>query len=159
VDPDYTILAEINETKDPDLWRAQLLEGSNVPARIRAAKHAAKEKTDGNRQLLAQAFAGEKFWGVRVELAGLLGGAGGDVGRDALLEGMADSDARVRRACLDQLYRFKSDAKAVEAVRGVLKTGDRSYAVESAALRVYAQLDQKDTAALVEPWLSRPSHR
>jgi aminopeptidase N len=159
VDPGYTLLGEINETKDADLWRAQLSEGSNVPGRIRAAKHLAKEKTDANRRLLAQAFATEKFWGVRAELAGLMGEAGGDPSRDALLKGMHDPDARVRRACLDQLNRFKNDVKAVEAVRSVLKNGDPSYAVESAALRVYAQQGHKDAIALIQPWLSRPSHR
>jgi aminopeptidase N len=159
VDPDYTLLGEINETKDADAWRAQLLEGSNVPARIRAARHFAKEKTDANRQLLAQAFAGEKFWGVRAELAGQLGEAGGEASRDALIKGMADQDARVRRACLDQLHRFPKDAKAIEAVRNVLKNGDPSYAVESAALKVYAQQGHKDAGALIQPWLSRPSHR
>src|SRR5205807_4052755 len=86
VDPDYTLLGEINETKDRDLWQAQLREGPTVPARIRAARYFAKSKTDADRKLLAQAFAAEKFWGVRVELAGMLSETGGDVCRDALLQ-------------------------------------------------------------------------
>jgi aminopeptidase N len=159
VDPDYTLLGAINETKDADLWRAQLLEGPSVPLRIRAAKHIAKDKTDANRQLLAQAVAGEKFWGVRSELAGMLGETGGDICRDALLKGMGDTDARVRRACLDQLNRFKNDAKATEAVKSVLKNGDPSYSVEAAALTAYAGQGHKDAVAMIQPWLSKPSHR
>jgi aminopeptidase N len=159
IDPNYTILTEINETMDRERWQAQLLEGPNIPARLRAAKHFAKSKTDADRQLLVKAFNQEKFWGMRVELAGDLGQAGGDVCRDALVAGTADLDAHVRRACLNQLGHLKNDAKAVQAVKAVLTKGDPSYDVEAAALAAYAEQGHKDAAEVIRPWLTRPSYR
>jgi aminopeptidase N len=159
VDAEFTILGELNETKDADLWKAQLLEGPGVPARIRAAKHFAKEKTDANRLLLAQAFTGEKYYGGRVEMAGLLGELSGDISRDALLKGMNDGNAHVRLACMQQMGKFKKDAKVTEAIKGVLRDGDASYKVLGGALIAYADQGHKDSVALIEPWLSRPSYR
>jgi aminopeptidase N len=159
VDAENTILVELNETKDADLWRAQLLAGKSVPARLRAAKQIAKEKTDANRQLLAEAFAAEKFYGVRVELTGLLGEMGGNTCRDALLKGAKDGDARVRLACLNQLSRFKNDALVADAIKDVLKNGDPSYHVMGSALSAYANQGHKDAVAMIQPWLSRPAYR
>ncbi len=159
VDTGYAVLAELNETKGRDLWEAQLKESPDVVGRIRAAKFFAKGKTDADRRALAASFAAEKFWGLRWELASALGEAGGDVSRDTLLGGLRDADARVRRACLNHLDKFKTDAKVIEAVRGVLKKGDPSYGVEGEALRQYAEQGHKDAVALLMPWLSKPSHR
>jgi len=87
VDPDQAVLSEIKEAKPANLWRSQLLEGPSVPARIRAAQHFGQSKTDEDRELLAKAFNAEKFWSVQVELANALGAAGGNLSRDALIQG------------------------------------------------------------------------
>jgi aminopeptidase N len=157
VDPDYTILMELKETKGRELWESQLLQGPNVPARIRAVRHFTRSKEKADQQLLAKAFGVEKFWGVRSELASALGEMGGDYCRDALLTGLHDPDAKVRRACVNQLGKFISDAKVVSAIQAILKDGDPSYSVQAAALEVYAREPRKDTVALIVPWLSRPS--
>ena len=95
VDPDQAVLATIKETKSGDLWRAQLIEGPTVPLRIRAVGHFAEIPTDENRQLLAEAFAGEKYWGIQVKLVKALGGVGGNAARERALEGIAP----FRRPC------------------------------------------------------------
>jgi aminopeptidase N len=159
VDPEYTLLGEINETKSRELWEAQLLAGPNVVARIRAAKHLGQGKQETDGQLLARAFRNEKLWGTRAEIATMLGEVRGDACRDALLEGVRDQDAKVRRACVSQLAKFKSDAKAVDAIKTILKEGDPSYGVQTAALDAYAQQGHKDAVAVILPWMSKPSHR
>jgi aminopeptidase N len=159
VDPDLAVLTELKENKTRDLWRAQLLEGQGVPARLRAAHHFAASKSDQDRELLARAFAGEKFWAVKIELAKALGGTGAIVSRTALLDGLQNDDARVRRACVDSLGSFKGDGAAVKAITEILQKGDPSYAVEAAALKAYAKLGQEDAIATITPWLSKPSHQ
>jgi aminopeptidase N len=158
VDPDQAILTNLKETKAANLWRAQLLEGPNVPARMRAAQHFGQSKTDEDRELLAKAFNGEKFWAVQVELANALGAAGGNVCRDALLQGLHAQDARVRRACVDNLGKFSTDASVAGIIKETMQKGDPSYAVEGATLSAYAHLKQKDAVALITPYLSKPSH-
>jgi aminopeptidase N len=158
VDPDQKVLATIQETKPPEMWRAQLLEARDVPARLRAVDHLAKEKTDQDRELLARAFTGEKFWGLKVELARALGTAGGDVSRDALLQGLQHEDPRVRRACVEGLGSLKPNAAVASVLKEVLRKGDASYAVEGAALEAYARQGSKDAVAVISPWLEPPSH-
>jgi aminopeptidase N len=159
VDPDSAVLTDLKESKARDLWRAQLLEAPGVAARLRATQHFAQSKADEDRALLARAFAGEKFWAVKVELATALGTAGGTVCRDALLQGLPQSDARVRRACLDSLGKFPHDPAVAAIVKEILQKGDPSYGVEGAALTAYAKQGRDDAVALITPWLSRSSYQ
>ena len=158
VDPDQAVLATIKETKSCDLWRTQLIEGPTVPLRIRAVGHFAEIPTDENRQLLAEAFSGEKYWGIQVKLAKALGSVRGNAARNALLSGLRHSDARVRRACVEQLGEFAGEETVASALKGLLQRGDPSYAVEAKALVAYAKMRQKDAVTLIKPWLSQPSH-
>jgi HEAT repeat protein len=135
-----------------------LLEGPNVPARIRAAQHFAQSKTDEDRELLAKAFNNEKFWAVQVELANALGAAGGNLSRDALIQGLNSQDAKVRRACIDNLGKFPTDASVAKIIKETMQKGDPSYAVEGATLTAYAHLKQKDAVSMITPFLSKPSH-
>jgi aminopeptidase N len=159
IDPDQAVLTELKETKSRALWRAQLLEGPNVPARLRAAQHFAQSKAQVDQELLAQAFAQEKFWGVKIELAAALGTAKGTICQQALLHGLHESDARVRKASLDGLAKFAPDAAIATVVKEILQTGDPSYAVEGAALAAYAKHAPKDAVAVLTPWISKPSHQ
>ena len=159
VDPDQAILTELKETKSQALWRAQLLDAPTVPARLRAAQHFAQSKAESDQELLAQAFAKEKFWGVKLELASAMGTAQGSACQKALLQGLRDSDARVRKASLDGLAKFAPDAAIAGVVKEILQKGDASYAVEGAALGAYAKHSPKDAVAVLTPWISKPSHQ
>ncbi len=159
VDPDQAILTELKETKPRGLWQAQLLEGPSVPSRLRAAQHFAQSKTREDQALLARAFAGEKFWGVKLEIAAAMGTAKGTACKLALLQGLQDKDARVRRACVDSLAKFGPEAGIAAVVKEILQKGDLSYAVEGAALAAYAKLAPKDAVGVITPWLSKPSHQ
>jgi aminopeptidase N len=159
VDPEQSLLAEIKETKGRELWRAQLLEAPDVPARIRAARHFGESKTDDDRKLLGESLAAEKFWGVQTEIAAALGKSGGAPSREALVQGLRDSKARVRRSCVDGLGSLSPDPAIAQAIRDMLQKGDPSYAVEGAALAAYAKQGQKDAVAVLLPWLDKPSNQ
>jgi len=159
IDPDQAVLMELKETKAKELWRAQLLESPTVPARLRAVKHFSESKLSDDHELLTQAFAREKFWGVKKELADALGNVKGVAAKKALFNGMKDPDARIRRSCVDALGKFGEDAEIATFVKEKLAKGDASYAVEGALLSAYSQQHQKDAVAVISPWLSKPSHR
>jgi aminopeptidase N len=158
VDPDQAVLAEIKEDKGRGLWVAQLRDAPGVVSRIRAAKHLATSRTSADDEALAGALASEKFWGVLVELAGALEESGSDTCRDALLGGLGHANPKVRKACAQHLGKFRKDAKVAEALRKLLQKGDPGYTVEAAALGSYAKLAQSDTAAVLLPWLAKPSY-
>jgi aminopeptidase N len=158
VDPQQAVLAEIKENKGREMWVAQLEQSTSVVARVRAAQHFGQTRQPDDRELLVKALTTEKFWGVQHEIAAALGDSGGDISRDGLLQGLKDANAKVRRACVEQLGKFIRDAKAAVALKEVLQKGDASYGVESAALRAYAGLQQPDAVAVLLPWLAKPSH-
>ncbi|HEV3258240.1 MAG TPA: M1 family aminopeptidase [Gemmataceae bacterium] len=158
LDPDQAVLAEINEQKGRELWLSQLSGASGVAARIRAAQHFGQSKAPADREALAAALMGEKFWGVQAQVAAALGESGGDAARDALVRGLKHAHPKVRRACAEQLGRFRHDATAAAALKSILHQGDASYFVEAAALGAYAQIQPADAVAVLVPWLDKPSY-
>jgi aminopeptidase N len=158
IDPELTVLAEITETKGRDHWAHQLIGGPTVMSRIRAAAHFGKSKEDADRELLAAALKTEKFWGVAVEVSAALAASGGDIARDALLDGLTAEHPKARRACADQLAKFKKDEKAANGLKGLLRMGDASYFVEASALKSLAEVAEKDSTATILPWLAKNSY-
>lgn len=156
-DSEQAVLGELKETKSRELWQVQLT-NADVAGRIRAAEHFGKSKAPADRELLVKALAEEKFWGVQAEVAAALAESGGDACRDALIAGLNEKNPKVRRACADQLGKFRRDPKAVAAIKGVLTKGDASYFVEAAAISAYAKLQGEDTVAVLLPWLTKPSY-
>ena len=159
VDPDQAILGEIKEQKGRDLWLAQLEESPSVVLRIRAAKHFAESKSQEDSEVLARAMQSEKFWGVQSEIAHLLGTIRNSVCSEALLAGVKNDQAKIRRACVSELGRMPKDPKVTAAIKNIIKHGDPSYGVEAGALIAYAALQESDTVAVLLPWLAKPSHR
>jgi aminopeptidase N len=157
VDPRQAVLGEIKETKGRELWLAQLRRGG-VAARIRAAQHFGQSKLPQDREALAQALPAEKFWGVQAEIASALAESGGDVCRDALLTALGQDDARVRRACVQNLGKFRRDAKVAAALKELLGKDDPSWGVQAAALTAYGRVEESDAVAVLLPWLAKASH-
>jgi aminopeptidase N len=157
IDPDQTLLAEIEETKGRGLWVEQLSK-ADVAGRVRAAQYLGKTKLPADREALAKALETEKFWGVQAEIAAALSQSGGDACRDALIAGLKHAHPKVRRACAEELAKFPRDETAIHALKAVLDKGDPSYFVEAAALRSYAQLQAPDAVKVLTPWLDKTSY-
>lgn len=157
VDPDLAVLTNHKESKAAELWREDLLKGSTVPVRLRAVQHFQNSKEASDRELILSAFQKEKFYAIKTRLANIMGNAREPAGKEAFLQGLSDPDARIRQSCLTNLIKYKGDEKVTDALRNIIKNGDASYAVESAALRAYGKLGQKDALALLLPWLDKPS--
>ena len=158
-DPDQAVLSTIKETKSRELWQDQLLHGSTVPLRLRATQHFAGSKEKADHELLLTAYQQEKFHDVKRTLANAVGDTHEPAAKEALLQGLLDPDARLRRACVTNLGKFKNDEKVAEVIRGILQKGEPSLGVESAAIEAYAKLGQKDALELITPWLAKTSHQ
>jgi aminopeptidase N len=158
VDPEITILAEIKEEKARDWWQAQL-EAPTVVERIRAVEHLVGGKTDTNREALAKVLANDSFWGVRVEAAKALGRLAGNPGREALLAGLSQPNAKVRKACVDGLGSYKGNEQVITSLREASKIGDESYKVEAAVLSALVRVMKEKPVDLLTAALNKPSHR
>ncbi|BAB72552.1 M1 family aminopeptidase [Anabaena sp. FACHB-709] len=115
----------------PEL-KAQLASDPDPISRIYAAAALAKKGGLEATKALAASLKNEPFWGVRVEVAKQLAEIKLDQAFDGLVEGLADKNAYVRRAVVQALAKIKTLA-SYKAVKGVVKDGDASYYVESAA--------------------------
>ncbi len=159
VDPELTVLAEIKEVKAQDWWREQLLSAESIAERIRAAEYFGGRKNDADRELLQKTLTTDSFYGVRVEAAKALGRSRGDFARDTLLAGIRQEHAKVRRACIDALSKFKDDEKVEAALLDKVNNGDESYYVESAALTALSKVQTELNIDLFLPHLKKSSHR
>ncbi|MBD2344421.1 M1 family metallopeptidase [Anabaena subtropica] len=115
----------------PEL-KAQLVSDPDPISRIYAAIALAKKGGLEATKALAASLKNEPFWGVRVEVAKQLAEIKLDQAFDGLVEGLADKNPYVRRAVVQALAKIKTRA-SYKAVKDVVKDGDVSYYVESAA--------------------------
>ncbi len=115
----------------PEL-KAQLELDPDPISRIYAATALAKKGGLEALKALAEALKNEKFWGVRVEVAKQIAKIKLNQAFDALVVGLTDDNAFVRRAVVQAL----ADIKTYESYKGLknlVKNGDPSYYVEAAA--------------------------
>jgi aminopeptidase N len=135
----------------PEL-KAQLQSDPDPVSRIYAAKALAKKGGLEAVKALSDALTDDSFWGVRAEVAKQLAQVKLDQVTDALIVGLKDEDARVRRSVVEALSKVKMTA-SYDALKQLLETGDASYYVEASAARalggmVSATLKDKEDEAL-----------
>ncbi|WP_430684364.1 M1 family aminopeptidase [Leptolyngbya sp. AN02str] len=119
--------------------KAQLAHDPDPVSRICAAIALAKKGTLETVKALSHALTHDPFWGVRAEVAGQLASIKLDQACTALVDGLKEKDARVRRAILDALGQVKTQA-SYKALKSVVEIGDPSYYAEAAAMRSLAAI-------------------
>ncbi len=122
----------------PEL-KAQLKFDPDPTSRIYAAKALAKKGGLEAVKALAEALTSDPFWGVRVEVAKQLVKVKLEQAGDALIAGLSDKDARVRRSVIEALSQIKTP-QSYDAVKALLEKGDESYYTEAAAARALGRM-------------------
>ncbi|HEY9651571.1 MAG TPA: M1 family metallopeptidase, partial [Coleofasciculaceae cyanobacterium] len=122
----------------PEL-KAQLKSDPDPISRIYAAEALAKKGSLDVVNALSEALTSDSFWGVRAEVAKQLASVNLEQAGEALLAGLKDADARVRRAVVEGLSKIKTPA-SYEAVKQVVENGDASYYVEAVAASTLGQM-------------------
>lgn len=115
--------------------KAQLKYDPDPVSRIYAAQSLGKKGGLEVIKAFAKAFKEEPFWGVRVEVAKQLGKIKLNGAAEELIQALKDNNAKVRRAVVEALSKFKILA-SYNAVKEIAEQGDASYYVEASALRV-----------------------
>ncbi|MGB3616422.1 MAG: HEAT repeat domain-containing protein, partial [Elainellaceae cyanobacterium] len=113
---------------------AQLAHDPDPVSRIHAAAAIAKAGGLNAVRALRTALKDDPFWGVRAEVAKQLAKVTLDQAADALLDGLRDSNAQVRRAVVQALAKIKSKP-VYKALMAIAQDGDESYYVEAAAIQ------------------------
>lgn len=119
--------------------KAQLKHDPDPVSRIYAAEALAKKGGFDIVKALSESLTGDKFWGVRAEVAKQLGSIQLEQAATALLDGLKDEDCRVRREVIAALSKFKTE-ESYRAIKQVASDGDPSYSTEAAALRTLGSM-------------------
>jgi len=115
----------------PEL-KAQLKFDPDPVSRIFGLQALAKKGGLEAVKALSEALEKDAFWGVRAEVAKQLAEVKLDQAGSALIKGLADDNALVRRAVVNALANIKTP-ESYDALKTLLEQGDVSYYVESAA--------------------------
>ena len=132
----------------PEL-KAQLQFDPDPISRIYAAEALAKKGGLEAVKALSAALQSDRFWGIRVEAAKQLAQIKLDQAFDALVMGLQDKNALVRRAVVESLASIKTQ-DSYKALKPIVENGDASYQVEASAVRAIGgiaavNLDEKAT--------------
>ena len=154
VDSEFRLLAEIKVKGPRSWWMRALKEDPGVVGRIRAARALAEDAGLESIGALCSALVDDPWWGVRAEVADLLGVRGGDRAASALIGALKDPHPKARRrivAALGGLHR-----PDVALALGALDE-DVSLQVEGERVRSLARLRAAGARAACEAVLSQPS--
>jgi aminopeptidase N len=131
--------------------KAQLKHDREPVSRIYAAIAIGKKSNLEAVDALSEAL-NDSFWGVRVEVAKQLGNIKLERSRLALIKGLQDPNAKVRRAVVEALGQIKTP-ESYDEIASFLQKGDESYYVEASAARslggmVSGHLKEKEADAI-----------
>jgi aminopeptidase N len=155
VDPDFEVMKTMEFTRPREMMIAQLA-SDTVPGKVQAAKGLGKDASLDAVEALKKAVTGDPFWGVQVEAARALGEAGNESSMKALIECLAVSHPKARKAVVAALGQFKREEAAV-ALMALFEKGDPSYLVEGECLRSLGKTKSAKALEFITKGLERPS--
>ncbi|MFN8469914.1 MAG: M1 family metallopeptidase [Caldilineaceae bacterium] len=141
-DPRCEVLHKLDFNPGDDLLRRQLTDAPDVLGRIHAADELAKTGRYANVDAIAAAYRQEPFWGVRCEMARLLGEANTEAALSAIV-GLLDfeQDPMVLPDLLAAAGQYR-DPRIAAAVQARLQSGLGYVASEQAYFALGAQREQ-----------------
>ncbi len=110
----------------PEAWAAALAGDRDGVTRVRAARALVEDAKPAGVRALGTALRGDALWFVRAEAARALGSIHSQAARDELIQAVGDGDPRVRRTVASALGGWRGDAKAAEALIGLLGRQEHS---------------------------------
>jgi aminopeptidase N len=157
-DPGQRLLKTLDFPKSRDELLDLLKNDPNVIGRIWAAEQLGRRTNDlVAAGALRQALAQEPFYGVRREVARILGEMRTAAARDALRDALRDPDARVRERAAEALGEFQRDAAAAAALESVVAAEPKTYVV-AAALKSLGRMHAESAFERLKAALGRESH-
>jgi aminopeptidase N len=157
VDPDLSVLAKIDFNPPRSHILHQVQAPDDVIGRILAVRRLAEFQDKESIERLQERLTDDPFHGVRQEAARALGRIQKESSREALISGLADVDARVRRAVVQELGKsFEDD------VRQALKTqfiNDQNPGVRAAVLSALGGFPFHTVQDEIESALNQDSFR
>ena len=149
-DPGSKILHKLTFNPGDPMLRKQLREAKDVIGRILAAHELAKSGKRANIQAVVDAYAGEPFWGARIEFAKALSKAASETAIAGLAQIVAqEGDAAVLPYVMEAAAEYR-DLRIRDAVAGRLSGDLAPYARQKAFQAMGAQRKEADWDVLLQ---------
>ena len=149
LDPDYTLLGVVTPKLPVPLLAAWLAEAPSVARRVDAARALGRELGTTAFKALEASLRKDPFWGVRKQVASVMGGVGTPAAEAVLVSALAmEAHPKARRGIANALGGFTGSAAAAAALRTLVTGGDPSYFVEGEAATA---LGRTRTEGALEP--------
>ncbi|MEZ5993556.1 MAG: M1 family aminopeptidase [Planctomycetota bacterium] len=133
LDPNVRTVCKIDFNPGDDKLRKQLTDAEDVVGRILAAQELCKTGKRKNIEAVRDAYRKEKFWGVRVRMAGALGGAASHTAVEALADLLGvEQDGMVCETLVRAAGKYR-DPLIREALQRFLEKGPQLYRARGAA--------------------------
>ena len=158
VDPGFDVLKTFKHKRGREALEKVLQHAPEAIGRAEAARELGREASPKAVAALREAMLNDKFWGVQADAATALGTVRTSDARDALVEGLALTHPKARRAVARALGEFRGDVDAAAALAGVLEKGDPSYFVESEAVYALGRTRDKNAFPHLQSALTRDSY-
>jgi aminopeptidase N len=148
LDPNVSVLAQINFRPPSAMLAAQLADRSDVVGRFIAIEQLSEKKDHDAVTKLKNTLNNDAFWAVRVSASKALRSIHNDESFEALVASMKQSDARVRRQVVSDVTSFYRPA-AFEQAQNVLKT-EKNPDIIGTALSALAPIGTNARPTLIE---------
>ena len=148
IDPNVTVLAQINFRPPTAMLATQLADKSDAMGRYLAVEQLGERRDHASIGRLKSTLNGDSFYGVRIAAARALRMIHTDEAFDALVASMKQSDARVRREVVGDVLAFYRPA-AFEQAQAVLKS-EKNPDIIGAALGALAPIGTNARTTLVQ---------
>lgn len=155
-DPDGDLLAQVTVKQGRDALVAQLERAPSALSRGAAAEGLGEEDAAESVAALRHALLHDSYWGVRADAARALAKVDHEDALGALLEGVQDPEARVRRAVAESLGKM-NDLEAARALVRLLQEDPSPY-VAADAIGGLETLRAGATLPEIRGALERDSH-
>ena len=143
IDPDYATLMDWNIEKPEPMWIEQLLKGTNVIQKIKAAQAVAKKATPKAINALGEALLEDSFWGTQLEVAKALGSIKSEAALDQILRATTLDNSRARTGVAGALGEFYKSERAFRALEKLAEDSE-SYFVAAAAAQSLGKTKHDD---------------
>lgn len=158
LDPEYTVLADIEFEKSDKLLLAQLKNERDMIGRIFAVRALAERETKEALTAVGEALRDDPFFGVRIEAAKALGKVRKDEALVELQQSVTIDDARVRLAVVRAVGKFFS-REAEELLLHQVVENEKNPAIAAEATRALGKYRTPSARAAVRKQLASRSFR
>lgn len=157
IDPDYTLLAEIDFKAPNPLLFAQLENAGDMIGRLFAVKQLGGRKDPASLDRLRGVLQRDPFHGVRIEAAKSLAKSHTPEALERLLASREQDDARVRQEVIRSIGKFYRP-QAIEALREVIE-GESNPLIVTEALSALGKFPRDEVSETLIAALGRDSYR